>query len=243
MTSTSHNKRLLLVEDDAELSALLKEYLENQDFHISVAYDGISAVEKGCHESYDAIILDVQMPGKNGFDVLREIRAVNQTPIIMLTARGEDVDRIVGLELGADDYMPKPCNPRELTARIRAILRRSSQSSDQQLDIHSSHTADSLNVEDITLNTRDRTVFKDNHEIELTSTEFNVLHVILLKAGEVVSKEQLSEQALSRKLSLHDRSTDMHISNLRKKLGNSHNNKQRIKTVRGVGYIYVVNTV
>jgi DNA-binding response OmpR family regulator len=223
--------RLLLADDDEELCEMLGAYLAGEEFEVDVAHDGGEAIEKAAMESYDLIVLDVMMPRRNGFDVLREIRRESLLPVLMLTARGGDVDSIIGLELGADDYLPKPCNPRVLAARIRAILRRAG---------FGARDADAtdLRVGDIELQRGSRRVIQNGSPASLTSTEYSVLEVLLEAAGRVVTKEALSEQALGRKLVRYDRSIDMHISNLRRKLGPLPDGGERIHTVRGVGYLY-----
>jgi two-component system response regulator CpxR len=175
------------------------------------------------------------LPGLNGFDVLRQIRASSQIPVLLLTARGEDIDRIVGLELGADDYLPKPFNPRELVARIRAILRRT-QGGEKAAD----DVPEVVRVGEIELDPARRTVLQSGREVELTSVEFNLLQVLLLEAGRVVTREHLVDKVLSRKFSPFDRSIDMHVSKVRKKLGDSESGNDHIKTVRGVGYIFTL---
>lgn len=224
--------RVLLADDDVELCELLCEYLEQEGFDVDAVHDGRAAVEQ-CQAGYEIIVLDVMMPKLNGFDALRELRTRSQTPVLMLTARGDDIDRIVGLEMGADDYLPKPCNPRELAARLRAILRRS------QAPGTGPTGDDVLAVDDLVLRAGSREVVKSGVVLELTGAEFNVLDALLRDAGRVVSKEVLTERGLSRKLSRFDRSIDVHVSNLRKKLGPGPNGEARIKTVRGVGYLYV----
>jgi two-component system response regulator CpxR len=182
---------------------------------------------------HDIAILDVMMPKMNGFDVLRALRQTSQLPVIMLTARGDDMERIVGLEIGADDYLPKPFNPRELAARLRAILRRST-------GAHDAAENENLSVDGIELSSTARTVSLEGSDLNLTSVEFALLRELLKDAGQVVKKEDLSERVLERKLSPYDRSLDMHISNLRKKLGSRDDGNERIKTIRSVGYIYTV---
>lgn len=223
--------RLLLADDDVLLTDLLTEFLAGQGFEVVAVSNGREAVDAFAAGSVDLMVLDVMMPKLDGFDVLREVRTHSQIPIIMLTARGDDIDRIVGLEMGADDYLPKPCNPRELAARIRAILRRASP--DGQSDENSP-----VAVADVTLDPSTRSATLGGSTLVLTSTEFNVLIVLLRHVGEVVSKAALCEAALGRKLTLYDRSTDMHVSNLRKKLGEHADGTTRIKTVRGQGYLY-----
>lgn len=227
--------RILLADDDQVLSDLLTEYLRAQDMEVAQVMDGLEAVRAVNTDGYDIVILDVMMPKMDGFEALREIRTSSAVPVLMLTARGEDVDRIVGLEMGADDYLPKPCNPRELLARIRAILRRSEPAG-------SAAGYQVLSVDDLTLNLADRSVTMSDEAVVLTTAEFNMLEALLRNVGSIVSKEVLTEKGLSRKLELYDRSVDMHISNLRKKLGRSGDDKQRIKTVRGIGYLYVADS-
>ncbi len=218
------NHQILIIDDDKELCELLTDFLSLEGFAPSAIHDGADAIEacKGCE--YDAIVLDVMLPRVQGFDVLRKLREFSDTPVIMLTARGEDTDRIVGLEMGADDYLPKPCNPRELAARLRAILRRTERSREEdsnQLDVGNLHVSSS-----------ERKVLHAGTELKLTTAEFNVLLVLVRHAGEVVNKELICQQALGRALTAYDRSVDVHVSNLRKKLGES----DLIKNVRGVGY-------
>jgi len=225
--------RILLADDDVELADMLVDYLSQEGFEVDTAHDGKTALQKALADHYELMILDVMMPELNGFDVLRQLRTQSQMPVLMLTARGEDVDSIVGLEMGADDYLAKPCNPRVLVAHMRAILRRN-----EQVTADSSATVDSLTIDDIELQRGARRVLLDKQTITMTSTEYRVLEVLLEEAGRVVSKQDLSTRALGRELNLYDRSLDMHVSNLRKKLGPLTNGEERIKTIRGVGYQY-----
>ena len=227
--------RILLADDDIELSGMLVDYLAGEGFEVDVAHDGDAALSKALINQYDLLILDVMMPRRNGFDVLRELRTQSQLPVLMLTARGHDVDSIVGLELGADDYLAKPSNPRVMVARIRAILRRAAARAALQ---NGKDRPDQIVLDDLVMHVGSRTVMCGNHPIDMTSTEFSLLHVLLREAGSVVLKSALSQQALGRKLSRYDRSLDMHVSNLRKKLGPLPDGQERIKTVRGMGYIY-----
>ena len=223
--------RILLADDDIELSDMLTDYLGKEGFDVDVAHDGDTALSKALANQYDLLILDVMMPNRNGFDVLRELRTRSLLPVLMLTARGDDVDSVVGLELGADDYLAKPSNPRVMVARIRAILRRA--------EAHNGNErSGQIALDDLVMYTGSRTVMCGNIPISMTSTEFSVLDILLREAGNVVTKAILSERALGRKLSRYDRSLDMHVSNLRKKLGPLPDGQDRIKTVRGVGYIY-----
>ena len=226
--------RILVIDDDVELCALVAEYLEPEGFQIEAVYDGPRGLERALSGDHRLVVLDVMLPGMNGFDVLRKIRNTSRTPVLLLTARGEDVDRIVGLEIGADDYLPKPFNPRELVARIRAILRRT-QAAEQTAG---AQIPDVLHVGDIELDPATRSVLHRGQPVELTSVEFDLLHVLLREAGRVVTRERLVDEVLSRKFSPFDRSIDMHVSKVRKKLGDSDNGSDHIKTVRGVGYIF-----
>ncbi|SCX46241.1 two component transcriptional regulator, winged helix family [Nitrosospira sp. Nsp1] len=229
---------ILLADDDIELSSMLVDYLSEEGFSVDVAYDGDMALSKALANEHDLLILDVMMPKRNGFDVLRELRVRSLLPVLMLTARGDDVDSIVGLELGADDYLAKPSNPRVLVARIRAILRRA----EAQGELHNGNEhPDQIALDDLVMHFGSRTVTCGGNPVAMTSTEFSLLSVLLREAGNVVSKADLSERALGRKLSRYDRSLDMHVSNLRKKLGPLSDDQERIKTVRGVGYIYSRN--
>jgi two-component system response regulator CpxR len=221
---------ILLADDDIELSVLLKEYFESEGFNVRLAPDGIVALEEVRKPGLDLVVLDVMMPGMNGMDVLKELRKESRLPVIMLTARGDDMDRILGLELGADDYVPKPCNPRELLARIRAVMRRGQNPVE--------HGA--ILVDDLELNQGSRTLLKSGDSVELTSTEFSILFALLQNRGDVVMKRDLYISALGREPVPHDRSVDMHVSNLRRKLGPDPRGDNRIETIRGIGYQYRV---
>jgi two-component system response regulator CpxR len=226
--------RILVIDDDAELCGLVGEYLEPEGFQIEAVHDGTRGLERALDGDHLLIVLDVMLPGLNGFDVLRRLRVASKTPVLLLTARGEDVDRIVGLEIGADDYLPKPFNPRELVARIRAILRRTQGSGKSEAEA----IPEVIRVGDIELDPATRIVLRDGVPVELTSVEFNLLHALLRDAGRVVTREHLVDTVLSRKFSPFDRSIDMHVSKVRKKLGDSESGPDHIKTVRGVGYIF-----
>jgi two-component system response regulator CpxR len=221
---------ILLADDDTELSSLLKEYFESEGFEVRLAPDGVAALEEARKPGLDLVVLDVMMPGMNGMDVLKVLRSESKLPVIMLTARGDDMDRILGLELGADDYVPKPCNPRELLARIRAVMRRGQSVSD--------HGA--IVVDDLELSQGSRTLLQSGEPVELTSTEFSILYALLQSRGEVVTKRDLYKSALGREPVPHDRSVDMHVSNLRRKLGPDPRGDNRIETIRGIGYQYRV---
>ncbi len=219
---------ILIADDDTELSGLLKEYFETEGFEVRLADDGRAALDEARKPGLDLVVLDVMMPEMNGMDVLKEIRKESRIPVIMLTARGDDMDRILGLELGADDYVPKPCNPRELLARIRAVMRRAQSAVGHGV----------LNVDDLELRQGSRTLLKSGSQVELTSTEFSILQTLLQHQGEVVSKRDLYISALGREPVPHDRSVDMHVSNLRRKLGLDRDGQNRIETIRGIGYQY-----
>ena len=223
---TSH---ILIIDDDTELTDLLMQYLEPEGFNVSCVHDGESGVKHALNKSFDAIILDVMLPKLNGFEVLKAVREHSDTPVLMLTARGDDIDRIVGLEIGADDYLPKPCNPRELVARLRAILRRT-----QKNPIHKPI----IEQHNILVDCAKRLVTLHGHELELTNAEFNILEMLIKSPGQAFSKEELTEYALGRKFTAYDRSIDVHISNLRNKLGDNPSGEELIKTVRGFGYLF-----
>jgi two-component system response regulator CpxR len=216
--------KILVVDDDVELAALMKELLQREGFDVEFVHEGRSGLEKAASGSYDMVVLDVMLPGMDGFEILRRLRQTSRIPVLMLTARGEDVDRIVGLELGADDYLPKPFNPRELTARIRAILRR----------IETPVTAGRLEVNGVLLDTGSRTVSLQGKRVEVTTLEFDILEQLMRAAGRVLSRDALMESLYNRKATPYDRSMDMHISHLRKKLETG--GHSLIKTVRGIGY-------
>lgn len=226
--------RVLVIDDDVELCGLVAEYLAPEGFSVESAVDGMRGLERALHGDHLLVVLDVMLPGLNGFEVLRRIRAKSRIPVLLLTARGEDVDRIVGLEIGADDYLPKPFNPRELVARIRAILRRTRNPEKPGTPA----PPEILRVGDVELDSGTRTVLLKGRPVDLTSVEFSLLQVLLREAGQVVPRERLTDMVLSRKFSPFDRSIDMHVSKIRKKLGDSDSNGDHIKTVRGVGYIF-----
>ena len=225
--------RLLLVDDDKELCSMLQSFLLQEGFEADAVYSGIGVVEKVLENDYELVVLDLMLPGLSGFEVLKAIRETSSIPVLMLTARGEDVDSVVGLELGADDYLAKPCSPRVLVAHIRAILRRSA---GNEFPIDDNY--DSLSVGDIELYPQSRTVYREKDPVSLTSTEFTILETLMKNAGNVVRKNELSEIALGRKLAHYDRSLDVHISNVRKKLGFITDTNNRIKTIRNVGYLF-----
>jgi len=227
---------ILLADDDVELCLMLKDYFRGEALEVEIVHDGRSALQKALNQDFDLVVMDVMMPEMSGLDALRALRLQKQTPVLMLTARGEDMDTVLGLELGADDYLPKPCNPKVLLARIRAVLRRS-----EPHPTESGSPAATIRVGDLILNTGARSVKVAGSEVSMTSTEFSILEILLREAGHVVTKGQLSERALGRPLGRFDRSLDMHVSNLRQKLGPTADGEPRIKTIRGSGFQYVLD--
>lgn len=221
-------RRILLADDDRELCALLAEYLAGEGFETAAVHDGEAAVAAVAAGDYAAMVLDVMMPRLNGFEVVQRVRERSALPIIMLTARGEDVDRIIGLEMGADDYLAKPFNTRELAARLRAVLRRGVLA-----------PGEALHEGDVVLSPGDRRVEVAGAVVPVTGAEFGILEALLRRTGQVISRETLCEQGLGRPLQRYDRSVDTHVSSLRKKLGTKPDGAARIKAVRGQGYIFV----
>lgn len=219
--------KLLLTDDDIELAGMLKEYLQQEGFDVTVAHDGVTAEQYVLAGHFDLMILDVMMPVQDGIQTLKNIRANSSIPVIMLTAKGDNNDKITGLELGADDYVPKPCTPRELVARVRAILRR--------IQSNTSRTY-VITVGDLKVWSAQRRAEWQDHVLELTSTEFNLLEILARHAGAVVSKDELSLQALGRPLAKFDRSIDVHLSSIRQKIAQYSDNPNVIQTVYRMGY-------
>ncbi len=228
--------KILLVDDDREVTSLLKELLDMEGFDVIVASDGEQALGL-LDSSIDLLLLDVMMPKKNGIDTLKELRQQYQTPVIMLSARAHNLDRVLGLELGADDYLPKPFDDRELVARIRAILRRSHWSEQQQQQHDTS--SPNLEVDCLRLNPGRQEASFDNQTLDLTGTEFTLLYLLAQHQGQVVSREHLSQEVLGKRLTPFDRAIDMHISNLRRKLPERRDGHPWFKTLRGRGYLMV----
>jgi len=222
---------ILIIDDDIELSDLLKEVLSLENCTVSTAYDGMEGLDI-MDDSIDLVLLDVMMPKLNGFETLKQLREKWEVPVLMLTAKGDEIDRVVGLELGADDYLPKPFSERELLARMRAILRRTQTLKTEQQN-------DYVMYRDIKLYPGRLESYCNGELLDLTSTEFALLHYFLLKPGQVLTKEELSLDVLGKRLAAFDRAVDMHVSNLRKKLPDWPNGKSRIKTLRGRGYLLV----
>jgi two-component system response regulator CpxR len=225
--------RVLIIDDDVELCRLLAERLSSEDFSIEAIHNGQRGLERVLSEDYALVILDLMLPGMKGLDVLRHVRERSAVPVLILTARGEDVDRILGLEIGADDYLPKPFNPRELIVRIRAILRRTH---------YANKGTAPLVVDDIRLDRTAREAWVNKKPIDLTSVEFSLLETLLHHAGQVVTREHLTEAVLGRKLGPFDRVIDVHVSNVRRKLTHAADAGERIKAIRGSGYLFVVRS-
>lgn len=222
--------RILLVDDDVALCELLIEYLQGDGFDVTAVHDGAAALAR-MKESWDAIILDVMLPGLNGFDLLKRIRPHNSAPVLMLTARGEDADTVLGLELGADDYVTKPVSPRVLVARLRALMRRGQ-------DVAA---VVGTQVGDLLLDEQARQILVGGLPVVLTGAEFNLLALLVKQAGQVVSREQLAAEGLGRPLQRYDRRIETHMAQIRRKIGPLNDGSARIQTVRGAGYQYVVH--
>ncbi len=218
--------RILIVDDDEELAGLLSELLTREGFRVDMQHDGVKGLNTALGGGYDLMVLDVMLPGMDGFEILRRVRRESRLPVLMLTARGEDEDRIIGLELGAGDYLPKPFNTRELVARVRAIMRR----------LEERRPGQKFEVNGISIDPGTRDVTRNGQPVEVTTFEFDILETLMRAAGRVVSRDDLMEELYGRKATPFDRSVDMHISHLRKKL---ESDKPLIKTVRGVGYQFV----
>lgn len=230
------DKKVLIVDDDQKLRALLTEYLTEFGFQTATLPDGRRVLSAIKTENPHIVLLDIMLPHKDGFDILREIRTAFTVPVIMLTARGEDADRIVGLELGADDYLPKPFNPRELLARIRAVLRRSAAAIEGDAGQDGNHLVEAGGL---ILNKAKRVVEVENEEVALSSTEFEILKVLMEHPNRTLSRDQLMNMARGRDFMAFDRSIDVHISKLRAKVESNPRSPERIKTVWGAGYIFV----
>ena len=227
-------QRILIIDDDIELCELITEYLEPEGYRVESVHEGNDAVERSLSGDYALAVLDYMLPGLNGFEVLRRIRAASRLPVVMLTARGDDVNRIIGLQIGADDYLPKPFNPLELVARINAVLRRARFTTEERA------APDVTIVGDISMDARAHSVTRAGELVELTVVEYSLLEKFLSSPGRILTREDLVKEVLHRDLSPFDRSIDTHVSNLRKKLGHQVNGVERIKTVRGIGYIYAL---
>jgi DNA-binding response OmpR family regulator len=229
MNSTNH---ILIIDDDKDLRDLVREYLESEGFIVEAAQDYASGLNAALSGRHELVILDVMLPGGSGFELLKRVRAESSLPVLLLTARGDSIDRIVGLQIGADDYIPKPFEPREVVARIHAVLRRTRAATNQ------SSADDQIVVGDIVVSSSRRTATLSGKIIELTTVEFDLLDVLVRNVGKVVTRDELSRAALGRGLSPFDRSVDVHLSRLRRKLSGGSVSQDRIKTVRGAGYLY-----
>lgn len=227
---TSH---ILLIDDDRDLAELLGEYLDAEGYRLSAAYSGEDGIEQLARDDYDLILLDVMMPGIDGFETLKQIRSRSSVPVLMLTAKGEEMDRVLGLELGADDYLAKPYSHRELLARIKALLRRI------ELDrVQQENDSGTLSCNGVTLNFDTYEVECDGENVPMTTSEFKVLRVLMARAGKAVPKEDLYREVLGREIMAYDRSIDMHVSNVRRKL-QTVTEEPKIQTIRGIGYLFV----
>ncbi|MBC3379736.1 response regulator transcription factor [Serratia fonticola] len=222
--------KILLVDDDLELGTMLSEYLTAEGFNASLVLTGKAGVDGALSGEYIAMILDIMLPDMSGIDVLREVRKKSRLPVIMLTAKGDNIDRVIGLEMGADDYVPKPCYPRELVARLRAVLRRFEEQPEAVDKVSV------LSFNELTLNPSTRSSAWQGKTFDLTASEFNLLELLLRSPERVVSKDELSEKGLGRPREAYDRSVDVHISNIRQKLGALTDNRLSIETVRSIGY-------
>jgi len=229
-------RHLLVVDDDTELCQLLSEYLVPEGYDVEAVHSGEEGVERALSGDHALVVLDVMLPDVRGFEVLRQLRAQSRMPVLMLTARGNEQDRILGLEMGADDYLPKPFNPRELCARIEAILRRSG----ADRPATDGRASAELAVDDVSMNKGSRIVRRGRDTIELTTVEFDLLEALLRAAGRVIPRDELVRSVLNRAFSPFDRSIDTHVSNLRRKLGPTPEGRERIKSVRGIGYQYTL---
>ena len=230
-------KKVLLVDDDEKLLKLVKEYLEGYGFQVLTLPDGSTVMKTIAAKSPDMVILDIMLPGKDGLDVLREVRTEYSVPVIMLTAKGEDADRIVGLELGADDYLPKPFNPRELLARVRAVLRRP-----PRLEDAGTQEDKLIRVGGMSLNTAKQALSVEGREVELSSAEYKVIEALMKHPNVVMTRDQLMTLARGRDFMAFDRSIDVHISKLRAKVETDPSSPERIKTVWGAGYMFLDKT-
>jgi two-component system, OmpR family, phosphate regulon response regulator OmpR len=228
--------KVLLIDDDERLLKLLREYLEGNGFNVFTLGDGSGALKFIERESPDIIILDIMLPGKDGLEILKDINRKHSIPVIMLTAKGEDTDRIIGLELGADDYLSKPFNPRELLARMRAVMRRVVPAGNEESE---KADEDSMRVGGVILDRLRHTVTVNNEEMELSLTEYKILEVLMRKPNVVLSRDQIMNYARGKDLMAFDRSIDVHVSKLRAKLEKDHRYPKRIKTIWGSGYMFV----
>jgi two-component system, OmpR family, phosphate regulon response regulator OmpR len=231
------NNKVLIIDDDERLCKLIKEYLEENGFKVHAIGDGSEARKTIEKESPDIIILDIMLPGKDGLEVLKDINREYSIPVIMLTARGEDTDRIIGLELGADDYISKPFNPRELLARMRAVMRRASVEENAETEKEEEH----IIAGGVILNRVRQTVTVNNDELDLSMTEFKILEILMKHPNVILNRDQIMNYARGKDLMAFDRSIDVHISKLRSKLERDPRYPKRIKTIWGSGYMFVTS--
>lgn len=222
--------RILMIDDDVALTELVKDYLQLDGFAFDACHDGVTGLTQAQSQQHDLLLLDVMLPGMDGFSLLQQLRKTSNCPVLMLTARGDEIDRIVGLELGADDYLAKPFNPRELVARIKAIFRRI-----ELVQQNKERQVTTITLHDLQLDSSSHQLTVQQQPVQLTATEFQLLDYLMRRAGQVISKEELSKQVLGRSLQLHDRSLDMHLSNIRRKLA-QHSAQEYIQTLRGSGF-------
>jgi DNA-binding response OmpR family regulator len=237
MNNTIDNQsktRVLMIDDDIKLCRLVKDYLTPMGFAVESAHTGTEGLEKVKRGDFQAVILDVMLPGINGFEVLKQIRQISTVPVLMLTALGDESDRIIGLEIGADDYLPKTFSTRELLARLRAVTRRS-----QITALQNKNEAEEISIGDIHLNSATREATKKNAALTLTALEFDLLLCLARSAGRVLNRDKLLDEIAGRNYNVFDRSIDVHISSLRRKLGDDPKNPRHIKTIRSVGYMLV----
>jgi two-component system, OmpR family, response regulator CpxR len=237
-TVSSQIHRILVIDDDVELCQLLTNYLAHDGFQTVAVHNGLEGLKQAQTGEFALVILDLMLPGMGGTEVLSTIRLRSDLPVIMLSARGEDTDRIQGLEGGADDYVPKPFNPRELSARIHSVLRRVEAAENPANDPAPEHVV----IGDVELDAGSRSVRRANRIVDVTSVEFDLLEAFLRAPGRVIPREELTRVVLGRELSALDRSIDVHVSNLRRKLGPAPDGRERIKAVRSVGYLYVITS-
>jgi two-component system response regulator CpxR len=233
VSESENNLHILIIDDDVKLCRLVGEYLAPFGFEVTPVHTGPEGISAIGSMDYDAVILDVMLPGIDGFEVLRQIRAISEVPVVMLTALGDEADRIVGLEIGADDYLPKTFSTRELLARLRAVTRRS------KTAVRRSDNVDEISAGDIHLNVATRSATCDGTPLDLTALEFDLLHCLVRSAGRVLNRDQILDQTAGREYDVFDRSIDVHISSLRRKLGDDFKNPRYIRTLRSVGYMFV----
>jgi DNA-binding response OmpR family regulator len=233
VNDTDKKLDILIIDDDVKLCRLVGEYLAPFGFDVKAVHTGPEGVAAVGRENFDAVILDVMLPGIDGFEVLRRIRATSEVPVLMLTALGDEADRIVGLEIGADDYLPKTFSTRELLARIRAVTRRA------KTAVNKSDNGDEVSAGDISLRLGTRTAMCDGRPLDLTALEFDLLHCLVRSAGRVLNRDQILDETAGREYDVFDRSIDVHISSLRRKLGDDFKNPKYIRTLRSIGYMFV----